>query len=212
MRHRRWVLILAVILLGIIPATLVTLRVATRRPAVRSELLSRFVPSIEGTIDVGDLEVGGASVRFSDVRIQLDNGSSVVLPSGSASVSYREFALNGFDLGSSLSTLILTDPSITLRVGGSPDEDGAVGAETSGTGQGIELLMQSLPDYLGVSGGTVTVLDESSGRSLVIGDLDMLLERTVEGDLDGRAGGAIMSGGASNLSAYLSRHLPAAPR
>ncbi len=201
MRHRRWVLILAVILLGIIPATLVALRLATRRPAVRSALLSRFVPSIEGTIDVGDLEVGGASVRFTDVRISLDDGSSVVLPSGSASVSYRDFLANGFDLGSSLSTLILTDPSITIEVGGSPDELGARGAEVTGTSEGVDLLMRSLPDYLGVSGGTVIVLDRASGRSLEISNLDMLLERTAEGDLDGRAGGAIMSAGASNLSA-----------
>jgi len=203
MRHRRWVLILAVILLGIIPATLVALRVATRRPAVRSELLSRFVPSIDGTIEVGDLVVGAASVRFTDVRIRFENGSSIVLPSGSASVSYREFALNGFDLGSSLSTLILTDPSITLRVGGSPDDDGGGGAEVGESSDGIELLMRSLPDYLGISGGSVTVLDDASGRCLLIGDLDMLLERTPEGDLDGRAGGAILSGGVSNLSAQV---------
>ncbi len=201
MRHRRWVLILAVILLGIIPAALVTLRVATRRPAVRSKLLSRFVPSIEGTIDVGDLEVGGASVRFSDVRIELENGSSVVVPSGSASISYRELAVNGLDLGGSLSTLILTDPSVTLAVGEEGDGSGAVSADANGAGDGLDVLLESLPDYLGISGGTLTVLDRGSGRSLEVGDLDMLLERTAEGDLDGRAGGSLMAGGASNLSA-----------
>jgi len=203
MRHRRWVLILAVILLGIIPATLVALRLATRRPAVRSALLSRFVPSIEGTIDVGDLEVGGASVRFTDVRISLEDGSSLVLPSGSASVSYREFIAHGFDLGSSLSTLILSDPFITVEVGGSPEDPGATDIETTGTSEAVDLLMRSLPDYLGVSGGTLIVLDRSTGRSLEIGGVDLLLERTAEGDLDGRAGGAIMSDGASNLAAQI---------
>ncbi len=197
MRHRRWVLILAVILLGVIPAALVSLRVATRRPAVRSALLARFVPPIEGTIEVGGLELGGASVRFTDVRIEFAGGSLIEVPSGSASVSYRDFASGGFDLGQSLSTLILTDPHVTIAVGGEKNDLAGLNATRD-----IEALRRSLPDYLGVSGGTITVVDRTSGRSLDLSGLDLLLERDAEGGLSGQAGGTLLSE-AINLSARI---------
>jgi len=202
MRHRSWVLILAVILLGIIPATFVTLRVATRRPAVRSELLSRFVPDIGGTIDVGGLEFGGASVRFTDVRIELPDGSWVHIPSGSASLSYRDFATSGFELGQSLSTLILTEPHVTLQVDGLTSQDVSADERGGQDSAVFDLLLESLPDYLTVSSGTVSLLDCRRGRSVDLSDIDMLLERGPEGGLEGEVGATLLADG-TNVSARI---------
>ncbi len=204
MRHRRWVLILAVVVLGVVPASLVFLRVATTRPSVRSALMARLVPRIDGDIEVGGLSFGLASVRFQDVLLTFDDGSSIRVPGGSASISYRQLIAGGFDPAQSLSTVILTEPHVTLKVGaGRSAADEASRRERSRRASlALDRLGSVLPDYLGVSGARVSILAGADSVRTKIEGLDLVLERTARDRLAGRANGSVL-GDSTNLTATI---------
>ncbi|MCK4512136.1 hypothetical protein KAW64_10375 [bacterium] len=180
MKHRRWVIVLAIIVIAVLPASYVGLRIAARRPAVKLALLSRVMPFVGGEVTVGELNLGLASLTVNDVRIVSEDGSSVFVPYASASVSYARLIGSGFDPRRSLDIVIVNTPVIVVRVG-MGDTLGSPSADVSRFGRYARML----PSYLVVSDATVIFEDAQTGNALEVSGLDLLMERTDGGDFSG---------------------------
>jgi len=181
MRHRKWVVVLAIIVVAVLPLSYLGLRVATRHPAVKRAVLSRILPRAEAEISIGELEIGLASLRFGDAVIDLERGGSVTIPAASLSLSYRKLLTSGFRLERSLTSAILRDPRLDLVLRPADEDTLAVG------GLDPAAIAEALPDYLGVSGGSVSVLDAASGRRFEATQIDLELLRGAERAIEGSA-------------------------
>jgi hypothetical protein len=188
MRHRKRVVVVAILIIAILPLSFLALRIGSRHPAVQRAILSRIMPEVPGSVAIGGLELGLASVALTDVNVDLGERGSIVAPSVTVSVSYRELVARGFDLRRALSTVIVTDPTVVLVLGGDT-EKGATSAPDSVI---LRKLGSFLPGYLGVSGATVVLEDRSSGQSVRLGPLDLLLERGEDGVARCCAGGTCL--------------------
>lgn len=195
MRHRRWVLVLAVLIIAVLPLSFVGLRIASRSPSVKREVLSRIVPETRGRLAIGELTIGLASLRLGDVTVEA-GGAVVYVPEASVSVSWKRLLLNGFELRRALSTVFINDPTVTIRYGG--------GAAPDSVGHALDLstLAEYLPDYLGVSGATLVLEDESVSRSARIDSIALSLSRADPERIVGNAVGGGF-GGARNVQSEL---------
>ena len=202
MRHRRWVVVLAILIIAVLPLSFLGLRVASRRPAVKRVVLSRIMPKVAGELTIGGLEMGFASLRFTDIVLRLEGGSHVVIPSAAVSVSLPRLIAGGLIPQHSLSTIIISDPTVVISYG--QDEAGGTpaGADEAPRGPTFDVttLESYLPDYLGISGASVVFHDERTGRELTIDSIDFLLEREAEGPVAGGASGNCC-GGEGNFEA-----------
>ncbi len=136
-------------------------------------LLSRVMPFVGGKVSVGELDFGLASLTANEVRIVSEDGSSVFVPHASASVSYARFIGSGFDPKRSLDMVIVNAPVIRVRV----DPGDTLGAPNDHISR-LHQYARMLPNYLGVSDGTVILEDVETGNVLELSGLDLLLERT----------------------------------
>ncbi len=195
MRHRRWVVVLAIIVIAVLPALYLGLRIAARRPTVKLALLSRVMPFVGGEVSVGEVDFGLASLTASDVRIVSEDGSSVFIPYASASVSYAKLIGSGFDPKRSLDVVIVNAPVITVRV----DPRDTLGVQNDHVSR-LHQYARMLPNYLGVSDATVVLEDMETGNVLEVSGLDLLLERT---HADSFRGGVTASclGASDNIAA-----------
>ncbi|MFH1690511.1 MAG: translocation/assembly module TamB domain-containing protein [Candidatus Eisenbacteria bacterium] len=195
MRHRRWVVVLAILIIAVLPLSFLGLKVASRRPAVKRVVLSRIMPEVAGELTIGGLEMGLASLHFTDIVLRLEGGCYVLIPSAAVSVSLPRLIAGGLIPQRSLSTIIISDPTVVISYG----RDGA--EETSpGSPFDVTTLEGYLPDYLGVSGASVVFRDERTTRTLTIDSIDLLLERDGEGPVVGGASGNCC-GGEGNFEA-----------
>ncbi len=195
MRHRRWVVVLAIIVIAVLPASYLGLRIASRRPVVKLALLSRVMPFVGGEVSVGEFEFGLASLTASDIRTVSEDGSSIFIPYASASVSYARFIGNGFDPKRSLNVVIVNAPVITIRVAA----DDTLGTQNDHIAN-LHQYARMLPNYLGVSDATIVLEDVEGGNALEVSEFDLLLERT---HADSFKGGVTASclGGSDNITA-----------
>jgi hypothetical protein len=183
MRHRRWVVVLAVLIIAVLPLLFVGLRVASRHPSVKREVLSRIVPETRGRLSIGELEIGLASLRLGDVTVEVGEAAVVSVPEASVSVSYRELLTNGFELRRALSTVIVNDPVVTITYGGGAPSDSVERTLD------ISTLAEYVPDYLGVSGGTLVLEDASASRTARIDSIALIISKVDEGRIEGNAVG-----------------------
>ena len=199
MRHRRWVVVLAILIIAVVPLGFLGLRVASRHPAVKRAVLSRVMPEVAGELTVGELEVGLASLDVRDVLIDFGDGSSVLVPSASANLSFLKLLAARLMPERSLSTIIVSDPSVVIAYGG--ERIGPFEEHVSRASFDVSALESYIPDYLGVSGASVSFVDVRTGRRLTIDSIDLLLERDPDGLVGGGASGNCL-GGTRNLEAH----------
>ncbi len=195
MRRRRWVVVLAVFIVVIVPLLVLGLRVGSRHPAVKRAVLSRIVPDIEGQLSIGELDIGLASLSFGDVVIDLGEDGTVYVPSATVTVSYMNLVRERFAARRAIGSVILSGPRLTLVYGRDRADTTAPFDVTS--------IIEYLPDYLGISDGTVVLEDASTGRRVEVGSIALLLERTEEAGIHGDAVGSCL-GGSENLTAEFS--------
>jgi hypothetical protein len=207
MRHRRWVVVLAILILAVLPLTFLGLKVASRHPAVKRVVLGRIMPEVEGELTVGELELGLASLRFTDVMLQLPGGGYVLVPSATVNVSLPRLIAGGLMPQRSLSTIIVSDPIVLIEYGHAPepgeepgDEPGE--EEPSGPPFDVTTLEGYLPDYLGISGASVVFRDARTERTLDIASIDLLLERHEDGLVTGGASGDCLGGDRNFLAQF----------
>jgi hypothetical protein len=194
MRHRRWVVVLAVVIVGLVPLGFLGVRVGSRHPAVKRAVLSRIMPNVEGQLSIGELDIGLASLHIGDVVIDLEEAGSVYVPSATVNVSYRRFLAGGLEAQRALGSVILNGPRVRVVYGGGqPDTSGQFDPAR---------LAELLPDYVGVSDGTVVFEDAATGRSAFVSSIDLLLERQEDGAIEGRVVASCL-GGTGNLTADL---------
>jgi hypothetical protein len=192
MRHRRWVLLLASILVAVVPLGLLGLRAASRHPAFRRGVAERLMPEARGRLSIGELEIGLASIRVNDVRIDLDSGGFIEVPQATVGVSYRKLLASGFRLNRSLGTAVVTGPRVVIvrEPGGAPRPRRPF--EPSH-------LLESLPDHVSVSDASVTLVDRSAGSSFGAESIDLVTERRRDGRVEADATGDCL-GGQENLT------------
>ena len=202
MRHRRWVVVLAILIIAVLPLSFLGLKVASRRPAVQRAVLSRIMPEVAGELTVGGLEMGLASLQFTDIVLRLEGGSYVVVPSAAVSVSLPRLIAGGLIPQRSLSTIIISDPTVLISYGltGADGAPSGPGDALSGPAFDVTTLESYLPDYLGISGASVVFRDERTERTFTIDSIDLLLERDGEGPVVGGASGNCC-GGEGNFEA-----------
>jgi hypothetical protein len=193
MRHRRWVLLLASILIAIVPLGLLGLRAASRHPAFRRAIAERLMPNARGRLSIGELEIGLASIRASDVRIDLANGGFVEIPQATVGVSYRKLLGSGFRLSRSLGTAVVTGPRVVIV----RDTQGG-GAPSRGPFDPAPIL-ESLPDRMSVSDASLTFVDRAAGSSFLAASIDVVTERRRDGRIEADASGDCL-GGEENLT------------
>ncbi len=194
MRHRRWVLLLAAILIAVVPLGLLGLRAASRHPAFRRSVAERLMPDAKGRLSIGELEIGLASIRVSDVRIDLERGGFVEIPQATVGVSYRKLLASGFRLGGSLGTAVVTDPRVVIV-----RESGSGGGTPPGPPLDLAPMLESLPDHVSVSNASVTFVDRSAGWSFGAVSVDLVAERCRNGRIEADASGDCF-GGRENLT------------
>ena len=153
------------------------------------------MPEVSGELSIGGLEIGLASLHLTDVVVDLEGSSFVLIPSAAVNISYAKLAAAGFRPERALSRVIVSDPRIVISYGGEPVDGGSSGRHFD-----VASLEAYLPDYLGVSGATVEFRDARTGRRLVVDSIDLLLERTEDGPATGGASGSAL-GGADNVEA-----------
>ena len=95
MRHRRWVVVLAILIIAVLPLSFLGLKVASRHPAVKRAVLGRIMPEIAGELTIGGLEMGLASLHFTDIMLQLESGGYVVVPYAAVNVSLPRLVSGG---------------------------------------------------------------------------------------------------------------------
>jgi hypothetical protein len=192
MRHRRWVLLLAAILIAIVPLGLLGLRAASRLPAFRRSIAEKLMPNARGRLSIGELEIGLASIRVSDVRIDLASGGFVEVPQATVGVSYRKLLASGFRLSRSLGTAVVNGPRIVIvREPGGEASPGPPFEPSS--------MLESLPDHVSVSDASITLVDRSAGWSFGAGSIDLVSERRRDGRIEADASGSCL-GGEDNLT------------
>lgn len=188
MRHRRWVVVLAVVILAVLPLSYLGLKFAARHPAVKRAVLARILPRADAEVSIGELEIGLASLRFRDTVIDLEGGGSITIPAASLGMSYRRLLVSGFRVEKCLTSALLREPhlSVVLHPGR---------ADSVGEGEPPDLadVAAAIPDYVGVSGGSVTVRDAESGRELSAAGVDLEMLRGDEGSIEGSATGFVGS-------------------
>lgn len=187
MRHRRWVLLLASILIAIVPLGILGLRAASRHPAFRRGVAERLVPNARGRLSIGELEIGLASIRASDVRIDLESGGFVEIPQVTVGVSYRKLLASGFRLDRSLGTAVVTGPRVVVVL-----EPG--GEAPPGPPFDLSPVFESLPDRVSASDASIVVVDRSAGWSFAVGSIDVIAERRRDGRIDADASGDCLGG------------------
>ena len=195
MRHRRWVVVLAILIIAVLPLSFLGLKVASRHPVVKRVVLGRIVPEVAGELTIGGLEMGLASLRFTDVMLQFEDGGYVQVPQATVAVSLPKLIAAGLSPQRSLSAIIISDPRIVISYGHDPADE-----EPAGPAFDVSALESYLPDYLGVSGATISFRDVRTDRSLTVDSIDLLLERDGEGPVVGGASGNCL-GGARNFLA-----------
>ncbi|MBN2564164.1 MAG: hypothetical protein JXB46_00475, partial [Candidatus Eisenbacteria bacterium] len=194
MRHRRWVVVLAVFVLAVLPLAFLSLEMASRNPAIKRAVLSRIIPEVAGELSIGRLEIGFGSLEFGDVTLELAGGGFVSVPSATVSLSLRRFLVSGLAAEEALSSIIVTDPLVAINYG----MESGPGEETPPAFD-VASLERYLPDYLGVSNATVVFTDVRTGRGLRVDSIDFLLERSDDAPAVGEALGSVL-GGSGNLS------------
>ncbi|MBD3349028.1 MAG: hypothetical protein GF400_07515, partial [Candidatus Eisenbacteria bacterium] len=192
MQRRRWVAVVAVLIIALLSFSFLALKAGSGHPAVRREVLARVLPEVGADVTIGELEVGLASLTFGDVDLDLGSRGGVHIPFGTVSLSYRRLLLTGLDVRRSLSTAIVSDPVVTLRYGAADTSVREAG--------GLLELGPYLPQYMGISGATVVLEDVRSGKSVELSELDLLLTRRDDGSVTGSAAADAL-GGTGNLTA-----------
>jgi hypothetical protein len=200
MRHRRWVVVLAILIIAVLPLGFLGLRVASRHPAVKRTVLSRVMPEVEGELTIGELEVGLAYVNVRDLVIDLGGGSRVEVPSATVNLSLLKLLSGGLMPERSLSTIIVSDPRVTVAYG-LEEAEGPSDDPRPPRAFEVSSLENYIPDYLGVSGASVSFIDLRTGSSITIDSIDLLLERGAAGPVSGGASGNCL-GGSRNLQAH----------
>ncbi len=189
MRHRRWVVVLAILIIAVLPLTFLGLKVGSRHPAVKRAVLGRIMPEVAGELTVGGLEMGLASLRFTDIMLRFEDGGYVLVPQATATVSLPKLIAGGLVPQRSLSSVIISDPRIMIYYGHDPAD-----VEPAGPPFDVSSLESYLPDYLGISGAAISFRDARTDRTLTIDSIDLLLERDGEGPVVGRASGNCLGG------------------
>ena len=189
MRRRRWVAVVAVLIIVVLSGSFLTLKVGSRHPAVKRAVLGRILPEVGGRLSVGELEFGLASIGLRDVDVEMGPRGSIHLPAATVSLSYSKLIMNGLEPRRALSTVIVSGPVVHLRYGFPEDE--------RPTTPGLLELGPYLPDYLGVSEAVVVLEDARTGRSVGLSSLDLLIERGEGGRADGRATASALGGDAN---------------
>ncbi|MCK4513159.1 hypothetical protein KAW64_15535, partial [bacterium] len=189
MRHRRWVVVLAILIIAVLPLSFLGLKVASRHPAVKRAVLGRIMPEAGGELTIGGLEMGLASLQFTDIVLRFEGGGYVLVPQAVATVSLPKLIAGGLVPQRSLSSVIISDPSIVIYYGHDPADD-----EPAGPPFDVSSLESYLPDYLGISGAAISFRDARTDRELTIDSIDLLLERDGEGPVVGGASGDCLGG------------------
>ena len=189
MRHRRWVVVLAILVIAVLPLAFLGLKVVSRHPAVKRVVLGRIMPEVAGELTIGGLEVGLASLRFTDIMLQLEGGGYVLVPSATVNVSLPKLIVGGLMPQRSLSAIIISDPTIVVGYGHDRAPDAPVAPLFD-----VSSLESYLPDYLGISGATISFRDTRTERTLTVDSIDLLLERDGEGPVGGGASGNCLGG------------------
>lgn len=197
MRRRRWAAVVAVFIIAILPLSFLGLKIASHHPSVKRAVLSRIVPDVEGQLSVGELGIGLASLSLGDVLIDMGERGSVRVPSATVSLRYPRLLARGLEVRRALGTVIMTRPTIVIRRGVADTASVGVGGPPD-----LRPLGRFLPDYLGVSDGTVVVEDAASGRRVEITSLDLFLEKRDAATAVGDAVGDVL-GGSDNVTASL---------
>ena len=189
MRHRRWVVFLAILIIAVLPLGFLGLKVASRHPAVKRVVLGRIMPEVEGELTIGGLEMGLASLHFTDIMLRFEDGGYVLVPSAAVNVSLPKLIARGLVPQRSLSAIIISDPRIVISYGHdqAPDTLAAPLIDVSS-------LESYLPDYLGISGASISFRDSRTERTLTIDSIDLLVERDGEGQVVGGASGNCLGG------------------
>ncbi|MCK4410409.1 MAG: hypothetical protein KAW67_09995, partial [Candidatus Eisenbacteria sp.] len=189
MRHRRWVVVLAILVIAVLPLAFLGLKVVSRHPAAKRVVLGRIMPEVAGELTVGGLEMGLASLRFTDIMLRLEGGGHVRVPSATVNVSLPKLIIGGLMPQRSLSAIIISDPTVVIDYGHDRAPDAPVGPLFD-----VSSLESYLPDYLGISGATISFRDARTERTLTIDSIDLLLERDGEGPVGGGASGNCLGG------------------
>jgi hypothetical protein len=189
MRHRRWVVVLAILVIAVLPLAFLGLKVVSRHPAVKRVVLGRIMPEVAGELTVGGLEMGLASLHFTDIMLQLENGGYVLVPSATVNVSLPKLIAGGLMPQRSLSAIIISDPTIVIGYGHDRAPDAPFVPPFD-----VSSLESYLPDYLGISGARISFRDARTERMLTIDSIDLLLERDGEGPVSGGASGNCLGG------------------
>ncbi len=190
MRSRRWVVVLAVLIVAVVPLTIMGLRVVSRHPAVKRAALKRLMPDVQGQVSIGELDLGLASVHLGDVMIELWDDGFIYIPSATVNLSYRKFLLGQLRPEEAVSGFIVEQPRIRLVYGMVSEEEGEP--------LDVAEVARVLPDYVGVSDATLIVEHGPSGRRVSIASIDLLLNRAEDGDIEGALVGDAL-GGVGNL-------------
>lgn len=151
------------------------------------------MPNARGRLSIGGLEIGLASMRLSDVRIDLANGGFVEVPQASVGVSYRKLVASGFRLDRSLGTAVVTGPRAVIV------RDAQGGERPSHEPFDPTPVFESLPDRVSISDASITFVDRTAGWSFDAASIDVVAERRHDGRLEGDASGSCM-GGEHNLA------------
>jgi len=191
MRHRRWVLLLAFVLVAVVPLVFVGLRVASRHPAFRRAVAERLMPDAKGRLSIGELEVGLASVRAADVRVELEGGGFVEIPRIALGVSWPRLVASGFNPAGSLGSAVVSGPRIVIALGA---------ADEAGTGARFRpaAVFDAIPDRVSVSDASITFID-TAGWSLGAHSLDLVAARGRDGRVAGEVSGSCL-GARGNLT------------
>lgn len=194
MRHRQWVLVLALVLVVLVPLARLGLRFASRHPALRHAVAARLASATGGQVSIGEIEVGLPSVRFSDVRIDLPGGGVIEVPQATVAVSLGRLLSTGFRFDRSIGSVVVTHPRVVLVVG-----------DTTGRGRragDLASVFDALPHRIGVSDASITVVDHEGAWSYGATSLDLLAERGAGGRFAGSVQGD-MPGGAGSITGQL---------
>ncbi len=190
MRHRRWVVVLAILIIAVLPLSFLGLKVASRHPAVKRAVLGRIMPEAgRRSVTIGGLEMGLASLQFTDIMLRFEGGGYVLVPSATATISLPKLIAGGLVPQRALSAVIISDPRIVIYYGHDPADKEAAGPPFD-----VSSLESYLPDYLGISGAAISFRDARTDRSITIDSIDLLLERDGDGPVVGGASGNCLGG------------------
>lgn len=191
---------LAAFLVAAIPLFLLGLKIASHHPAFKRAVLAGVLPSVEGELSLGELEVGLASVQLADATVALGERGSIRISSASADLSLGRFLTNGFKVEKSIGNVIVSGVKVRLRLG-CGGQGGVLPADRR-----TDQLFDSFPECIAISDGTLILEDAGTGRELRIDSIDLLAEKTRESVLVARAVGSLL-GGEDNLESELTWEL-----